>query len=88
MTDGTNIAITNETARIVGLIAKQHPECAVQIAWTEGSDITLWSITATDGEHDYLYVVDDEQGTWAPATESEAAAIDAGEPLTYPPDVR
>jgi hypothetical protein len=82
--DGSCIAITNELARIVGLIAIENPDKSIEIRWIEGSDTTRWAIIATDGVDDVLYVADDEQGTWATATADEIAAITRGLPLAYP----
>lgn len=87
---GTNIHITNELARIVGLVANEHPGHSIEIRWIEDSDLTYWAILTSNGEDDRVYVADDEQGTWAPATADERRAIENNEPLVYPnsdPDV-
>lgn len=67
MRDGANLAITNDLARVVGLIADKHRDCSIEIAWHEGADEREWIVTATNGTDDHPYIVDDEAGTWAPA---------------------
>lgn len=78
---GVNVAITNELARVAGLIANKHPEHSIQIEWREGSDEREWVVTASNGLTDMLYVVDDESGTWAPFTEADRRRYDAGLPI-------
>jgi hypothetical protein len=65
---GTSIVITGNMAKIVGLIARQHPDASIQIEWNDRAiDERFWLVTATDGRDDHVYVVDDEAGHWAPA---------------------
>jgi hypothetical protein len=78
---GINVNITNNLALIVGLIAKENPDRAIEITWNSGSPEFEWIITATDGTHDTVYVADDETGHWAPVTVSEQERLDRGEPI-------
>lgn len=57
---GANICITNELAQTAATIAKQHPDCAIEIRWFEKLDTREWVVTATDGVNDHVYLCDDE----------------------------
>jgi hypothetical protein len=73
-----NVKITNAMARIVGLIAKQHPDWSIDIRWHEGTAENLWQVTATDGVHERIYCVDDENGEWMPMSPEEARSMARG----------
>jgi len=76
-----NTNITNALARVVGLIAAKHPDCSIQIEWREGTPQEEWTVTASTGVTDHLYVVWDETGTWAPLTDGERGRYDRGESI-------
>jgi hypothetical protein len=73
-----NVCITNELARAAGRIAGLHPESSIEVEWRETSDEREWFVTATNGVHSVVYVVDDESGVHAPLTEEELARYNAG----------
>ena len=76
---GANIIVTGALAKVVGLIANRHEDCAVQIEWHEGQPEQDWIVTATDGVTDHVYLVDDESGHWMPLNADDLARLDRGE---------
>jgi hypothetical protein len=66
-----NLTITNELARCVGLIANEWPNHSVSIRWHERAPENLWLVEVVDHADGLTYIVDDELGHWAPATEVE-----------------
>lgn len=74
-----NAAITNELARVVGLLATQHPEHSVRIEWRENESESVWFVTVDNGADERIFIVDDETGTHAPLTTDELARYRAGE---------
>lgn len=71
-----SVTVTNELARVVGLVAAEHLGAAVRVDWHEGAPEHLWLVTALDAGAeggDVVYVVDDERGHWAPARVEDLA---------------
>jgi len=72
-TPGTRATITNELARVVGLVAQRNPESALSVRWFEGADERDWLVTVEEsGEH---FWVDDETGHWCPASHDDLVRL-------------
>lgn len=73
------VTITNELARVVGLIANKHRDCSVEILWRDGTPEIEWLVTADNGSESWSYIVDDEQGIWSPLSTDDQEAFNRGE---------
>lgn len=63
-----NTNITGELAKVAGLVARAHPDCAVQIIYEDGLAEDLWLLRADNGvEAVAEYIVNDETGETEPA---------------------